>query len=74
MCKAKSSGGMGFRDLEAFNKALLAKQGWRIMKDPDSLLASLLKARYYPNPSFLDAKLGHNPSYTWSILCAKPVL
>jgi hypothetical protein len=54
-CKQKNSGGMGFRDLGAFNEALLAKQGWRIMTEPLSLMASVLKAKYFPNNHFLKA-------------------
>lgn len=61
----KSCGGMGFRDLKLFNLALLAKQSWRLMTDPQSLVARLLKARYYPSTDILGASLGHNPSYTW---------
>lgn len=44
----KSVGGMGFRDLHLFNKAMLGKQGWRLMTRPDSLCARVLKGRYYP--------------------------
>lgn len=38
LCKPKWDGGLGFRDLYAFNLALLAKQAWRLVRSPDSFV------------------------------------
>ena len=65
MCRAKSNRGMGFRNLQAFNLAMLAKQGWRLLSNPDSLCAKVFKARYYLNGDVLNLKLGCSPSHTW---------
>jgi hypothetical protein len=57
--------GMGFRDLHAFNIAMLAKQGWRMIQNLDSLCAQILKAKYSPNGDILQARAHGGISYTW---------
>jgi len=56
---------MGFRNFQAFNLAVIAKQGWRLLSNQNSLCARVYKAKYYPNGDVLNAKLGSNPSYAW---------
>ena len=58
-------GGLGFRDLEIFNLALLARQAWRLMTDETSLSAKVLKVVYFPQCSLLEAELGSHPSQIW---------
>lgn len=56
LCIPKGKGGMGFRDLHSFNLAMLAKQVWRLLAEPDSLCARVLRAKYYPDGRLLQAK------------------
>jgi hypothetical protein len=58
-------GGMGFRDFQLFNQAMLAKQDWRLMTKTDSLCAKVLKGKYYHNSDFLLAQRKKNSSHTW---------
>ncbi|KAA3464145.1 reverse transcriptase [Gossypium australe] len=59
LCRTKEKGGLGFRNMSKFNISLLAKQGWRIMTQADSLVA----------------RLRNSSSYTWkSIWAAQDVL
>lgn len=72
MYASKREGGLGFRNLCAFNKAMLAKQAWRILTMPDTLVARVLKSKYFPSTHFLKATANPVASYTWkSILSAK---
>ncbi|KAL0388103.1 UNVERIFIED_CONTAM: putative mitochondrial protein [Sesamum radiatum] len=70
MCRSKLDGGLGFRNLEAFNLALLAKQLWWLLSRPDSLVSKVLKAKYFPRSHLFEAQLGARPSYTWRSIWA----
>lgn len=75
LCQAKSEGGLGFRRMHESNIAMLAKQAWRLVQQPSTLVSRLFKARYYPSSSFMLACKGSSPSYIWtSILAAKEFL
>jgi len=72
---SKREGGMGFRDLRAFNLAMLAKEGWRLLHDNNSLVFQYLKARYFPRTSLFNAKESPNCSFVWKIIVAAfPIL
>lgn len=65
MLRTKTQGGLGFRDMKAFNQALLARQSWRLIQFPDSLCARILKAKYYPRGHLIDTVFTGNASPTW---------
>ncbi|GMI95675.1 hypothetical protein HRI_003236800 [Hibiscus trionum] len=75
LSKLKEDDGLGFRDMGKFNIALLAKQGWRLVQDPGSLVGRLLRAKYFPGSSFLKFGLGSSQSLIWrSIWSARGLL
>lgn len=44
---------------------MLAKQSWRIVRNPESLLYKVLKGRYFRDEDFFNAQIGSNSSQTW---------
>lgn len=58
MSKSKSLGRLGFRDLHGFNLELLGKNCWNLINNPNSLVARVLKARYFVNTTISEANRG----------------
>ncbi|CAM8926803.1 unnamed protein product [Rhodiola kirilowii] len=63
--KNKCDGGLGFKDMYAFNDVMLMKVGWRMMKFPGLLMSQILTAKYCKGRSIFEARLGSNPSSVW---------
>ncbi|WZY80122.1 hypothetical protein YC2023_026506 [Brassica napus] len=71
----KYAGGLGFKDIETFNDAMLAKIGWRLIQFPDSLLAQVLLGKYAKASSFMECESPSSASHGWrSILAGREVL
>ena len=68
LCRSTYDGGLAFRDLEAFNCALLARQLWRLMFNTNSLVYRVLQAMYFPRCGLMEAPLRHRSSFTWRTL------
>lgn len=67
LTNSKRQGGMGFRDFACFNDALLAKQAWRLLCNPNELWARQLKGIYFPNGELMEARKGSRASWGWSM-------
>lgn len=75
MTKPKARGGLGFRDIQLFNQALLAKQTWRILTKPECLLARILQGKYCHKQSILNVETPSACSHGWrSILHGRDIL
>ena len=74
LCKSKSEGGMGFKDLVRFNEAMLAKQIWRLQTEKESLLYKVFSTKYFPSGSVFEARSSRG-SFAWqSLLKARHVI
>lgn len=75
MAKPKSKGGLGFKEITSFNDALLAKIGWRIIKNPTCLLARTLLGKYCHTEAFLEVQPTSSASHGWrSVLVGRDLL
>jgi len=71
----KKEGGLGFKELENFNLALLGKQTWHLLQHPNCLMARVLRGRYFPETNVMNAVQGRRASFVWkSILHGRNLL
>lgn len=66
--ESKENGGLGIREMEVVNKALVIKMGWRFLKNLDDILVKLLKAKYLRKSKFWDIKQPNLISFTWKAI------
>ncbi|CAA7044436.1 unnamed protein product [Microthlaspi erraticum] len=69
LVKSRKDGGLGFRDLQCFNDALLAKVSWRILTQPKCLLARILLSKYSHDTPFLESRTPATMSHGWRGIC-----
>ncbi|XP_024015914.1 uncharacterized protein LOC112089169 [Eutrema salsugineum] len=75
LTKPIKEGGLGLRDIQAFNDALLAKVSWRILKNPEALLSRVLLGKYCNHSSFLEVAQPSVSSHGWAgILIGRDLL
>jgi hypothetical protein len=63
----KEKGGPGYKDLYAFNLAMLSKQAWRLLTKPDSLCARVMKAKYFLDCTIFEVRCKDGVSYAWRV-------
>lgn len=45
---------------------MLARQSWRVLKEPDALWVTILKGIYFRGCSFMEVSRGCHPSWIWN--------
>ncbi|KAL9682468.1 hypothetical protein QQ045_014267 [Rhodiola kirilowii] len=65
LMEPKNNGGIGFKNLDIFNEALIMRLCWRIVTYPDLLMSRVIKGKYFPTGSLETALLGYRSSNIW---------
>ncbi|KAM6577234.1 hypothetical protein CsatB_029071 [Cannabis sativa] len=75
MCLPKARGGFGFRKTAELNKAFLAKWGWALINEDQSLCCRVLRAKDLKSKPFVDATYNNADSWFWkNVVKTKAIL
>ncbi|XP_056685626.1 uncharacterized mitochondrial protein AtMg00310-like [Spinacia oleracea] len=65
ICQPKSMGGLGLHKTRPLNQAFLAKLGWKILQNDQSLWVSLIRKKYLTNTTFFEYNPKPKDSSIW---------
>ena len=68
VCRPKHAGGLGIRNIEHFNRACLAKLGWKVLFDKDNWWANIVRRKYLRSDSFMETRTKQNHSTAWKCI------
>ena len=68
MSHVQGRGGLGFRDIEKLNDALLAKQLWRRLTQPNILVSRVMRSKYLGRAQDWDKDPPKASSWIWKSL------
>jgi hypothetical protein len=75
ICAPKNEGGLGIRNLQAMNQALILMAAWRIADHPNDFLHAILKSKYFPDSSIWRPIPNTPKSAFWSsVIKVLPIL
>ncbi|KAM6556293.1 hypothetical protein CsatB_003312 [Cannabis sativa] len=75
LCLPKSRGGLGFCKTGEMNKALLAKWGWALLNEDQSLCCQVLSAKYLRGKIFFECSFKSSYSWFWkNVVRTKDIL
>ncbi|KAL4557476.1 hypothetical protein LXL04_035656 [Taraxacum kok-saghyz] len=70
VCKPQEEGGLGIRDLQTWNKALLTRQIWRLTKVKNSLWMDWVNIHHLHKHTFWEVKSKDLEGFSWSNMLA----
>ena len=67
LCQPREEGGLRNWKTKIMNEAMIVKQVWRIVQNPNTLMARTFKAKYFPklDISFFSCKSSAFASWIW---------
>lgn len=68
MCEPVEVGGLGFKEANKMNKAMIAKLAWRLATQQNTLLGTVLKNKYFKTSTIFNAKKHYKASWMWGCI------